>query len=102
MIKFDTAGFRSEFQLDIVNLKNQGLRKIGRWETNVGIQWKPGYRIPGVNDEKTLRDKHFLVLISLVCSINIINNICFSKFFKIYNLIDSSRRNRYNFKSFNY
>lgn len=68
MIKFDTAGFRSEFQLDIVNLENQGLRKVGRWETNVGIQWKPGYRIPGVDDEKSLRDKHFLVLISLVCS----------------------------------
>ncbi|XP_050461377.1 glutamate receptor ionotropic, kainate 2-like [Cataglyphis hispanica] len=65
MIKFDTAGFRSEFQLDIVNLKNQGLRKIGRWETNVGIQWKRGYRIPKVDDEKTLHDKHFLVLISL-------------------------------------
>lgn len=84
MIKFDTAGFRSEFQLDIVSLKNQGLRKIGRWETNVGIQWKPEHRIPGVDDEKTLRDKHFLVLISLVCSnINIIINIRFSKSFKI-------------------
>ncbi|XP_070167336.1 glutamate receptor ionotropic, kainate 2-like isoform X1 [Polyergus mexicanus] len=65
VIKFDTAGFRSEFQLDIVSLKNQGLRKIGRWETNIGIQWKPEHRIPGVDDEKTLRDKHFLVLISL-------------------------------------
>ncbi|XP_029164967.1 glutamate receptor ionotropic, kainate 2-like [Nylanderia fulva] len=65
MIKFDTAGFRSEFQLDIVNLEIQGLRKIGRWETNVGIQWKPRYKIPGVDDEKSLRDKHFLVLISL-------------------------------------
>lgn len=68
MIKFDTAGFRIEFQLDIVHLEYQGLRKIGRWETNVGIQWEPGHRIPGVNDEKSLRDKHFLVMISLVCS----------------------------------
>lgn len=67
MIKFDTAGFRSEFQLDILNLQNQGLQKVGKWETNFGIQWKPTYKILGVNDEKSLRDKHFLVLISLVC-----------------------------------
>ncbi|XP_072745112.1 glutamate receptor ionotropic, kainate 2-like isoform X2 [Anoplolepis gracilipes] len=65
MIKFDTAGFRSEFHLDILNLEKQGLRKIGRWETNFGIKWEPGHRIPGVDDEKSLRDKHFLVLISL-------------------------------------
>ncbi|EFN71373.1 Glutamate receptor, ionotropic kainate 2 [Camponotus floridanus] len=68
MIKFDTAGFRTEFQLDIVHLGYQGLRKIGTWETNVGIQWDPRHRIPEVNDEKSLRDKHFLVMISLVCS----------------------------------
>ncbi|XP_071628678.1 glutamate receptor ionotropic, kainate 2-like isoform X6 [Temnothorax longispinosus] len=65
LIRFDTAGFRTEFQLDIVNLGNGGLYKVGRWETNFGIQWKPGYRIPGVDDDKSLRDKHFLVLISL-------------------------------------
>ncbi|XP_071567599.1 glutamate receptor ionotropic, kainate 2-like isoform X7 [Temnothorax nylanderi] len=65
LIRFDTAGFRTEFQLDIVNLGNEGLYKVGRWETNFGIQWKPGYRIPGVDDDKSLRDKHFLVLISL-------------------------------------
>ncbi|RLU25956.1 hypothetical protein DMN91_002119 [Ooceraea biroi] len=35
MIKFDTAGFRSEFQLDIVTLSNKGLEKIGKWETNL-------------------------------------------------------------------
>ena len=67
-IKFNTAGFRSEFQLDILNLESQGLRKVGRWETNFGIQWNPGHRIFGMDDEKSLRDKHFLVLISLVRS----------------------------------
>ncbi|XP_011690717.1 PREDICTED: glutamate receptor ionotropic, kainate 2-like isoform X2 [Wasmannia auropunctata] len=65
VIKFDTAGFRSEFQLDVVNLGNEGLYKVGRWETNFGFQWKPGYRIPWIDDKKSLRDKHFLVLISL-------------------------------------
>lgn len=68
MIKFDTAGFRSEFQLDIVNLGNEGLHKVGIW-TNFGIQWEPRYRIPGLDDDKNLRDKHFRVLISLVCFI---------------------------------
>jgi len=69
-IKFDTAGFRTEFQ-DIINLGNEGLYKVGKWKTNFGFQWKPGYRIPGVDDNKSLRDKHFLVLISLVCSNNV-------------------------------
>lgn len=68
MIRFDTAGFRREFELDIVNLGNEGLYKVGKWKTNFGIQWHPGYRIPGVVDNKSLRNKHFLVLISLVCS----------------------------------
>ncbi|XP_011872397.1 PREDICTED: glutamate receptor ionotropic, kainate 2-like isoform X2 [Vollenhovia emeryi] len=65
MIRFDTAGFRSEFQLDIVNLGNEGLYKVGKWKTNFGIEWQPGHRIPGVDDDKSLRDKHFLVVISL-------------------------------------
>ncbi|EFN84995.1 Glutamate receptor, ionotropic kainate 2 [Harpegnathos saltator] len=64
-IRFDTNGFRSEFQLDIVNLEKQGLRKVGEWRTSGGIHWKPGYNIPGVDEEKSLRDKHFIVLISL-------------------------------------
>lgn len=68
MIRFDTAGFRSEFQLDIINLGNEGLYKIGKWETNVGIQWKPGYRIPEVDDNNNLLNKHFFILISLVRS----------------------------------
>ncbi|XP_026823599.1 glutamate receptor ionotropic, kainate 2 isoform X2 [Ooceraea biroi] len=65
MIKFDTAGFRSEFQLDIVTLSNKGLEKIGKWETNLGIHWKSGYIISEEDEEKTLRDTHFVVLISL-------------------------------------
>ncbi|XP_014479810.1 PREDICTED: glutamate receptor ionotropic, kainate 2-like [Dinoponera quadriceps] len=64
-IKFDTNGFRSEFQLDIVNLGKKGLRKVGEWKTNVGIQWESEYKIPGVDEGKSLRDKHFIVLISL-------------------------------------
>ncbi|KYN07451.1 Glutamate receptor, ionotropic kainate 2 [Cyphomyrmex costatus] len=64
IIRFDTAGFRSEFQLDVVSLGNEGLYKIGEWKTNFGFQWKPeDYRISGI--DKSLRDKHFLVLISL-------------------------------------
>ncbi|XP_028050144.1 glutamate receptor ionotropic, kainate 2 isoform X2 [Monomorium pharaonis] len=65
MIKFDTAGFRSEFQLDIINLGYKGLYKVGRWEPNSGFQWKPGYRIPGIDDNKSLRNQHFIILISL-------------------------------------
>ncbi|XP_011645300.1 glutamate receptor ionotropic, kainate 2-like isoform X1 [Pogonomyrmex barbatus] len=65
MIKFDTAGFRSEFELDIVNLGSQGLQKVGKWKTNFGFRWKSEHRIPGIDDEKSLRHKHFLVLIAL-------------------------------------
>ena len=31
-IKFDGAGFRSDFQLDIVELKRDGLVKVGSWD----------------------------------------------------------------------
>lgn len=68
IIKFDTAGFRTEFQLDIVTLNNKGLEKVGKWETNFGIDWKPEIIITEEDKQKTLRDRHFLVLISLVCS----------------------------------
>lgn len=70
MIKFDTAGFRSEFQMDILTLKKQGLQKIGIWKTDSGIEWN-GLRNKfrtAQNVEKNLSDKHFIVLISLVCS----------------------------------
>ncbi|XP_011157526.3 glutamate receptor ionotropic, kainate 2 isoform X2 [Solenopsis invicta] len=65
MIKFDTAGFRSEFQLDIINLGYEGLHKVGKWEPNLGFQWEPGYRISEIDDDKSLQHKHFVILISL-------------------------------------
>ncbi|KAG5316710.1 GRIK3 protein, partial [Acromyrmex insinuator] len=58
--------FQSEFQLDIVNLGNEELYKISEWKTNFSFQWKPEYRIPGV--DKSLGEKHFLILISSIRS----------------------------------
>ncbi|KAL0117227.1 hypothetical protein PUN28_010223 [Cardiocondyla obscurior] len=64
-IKFDTAGFRSEFELDIVTLGSKGLLKIGKWKPNFGIQWLRDYKNPKINVGENLSNKHFIVLISL-------------------------------------
>lgn len=69
MIKFDTAGFRTEFQIDILTLGKQRLEKIGMWKPDNGIEWTLKNRVRTLKDvEKNLSNKHFIVLISLVCS----------------------------------
>ncbi|XP_020295440.1 glutamate receptor ionotropic, kainate 2-like isoform X1 [Pseudomyrmex gracilis] len=66
MIKFDTAGFRTEFQVDILTLGKQGLEKIGTWKTDNGIEWILKNRVRTMKGvEKNLSNKHFIVLISL-------------------------------------
>ena len=38
-IKFDAAGFRSDFQLEIVELKKEGLVKVGSWDPTYGANF---------------------------------------------------------------
>nr|QHN69171.1 ionotropic receptor 2 [Sirex noctilio] len=65
LIKFDTAGFRSNFHLDIVQLNVNGLEKIGVWNSTNGIEWISKSPSRESFAEQSLRNKTFIVLISL-------------------------------------
>ncbi|KAG5338070.1 GRIK2 protein, partial [Acromyrmex heyeri] len=58
---YQYSGFATIWKFE-GNLGNEELYKIGEWKTNFSFQWKPEYRIPGV--DKSLGKKHFLILIS--------------------------------------
>ncbi|XP_011138744.1 glutamate receptor ionotropic, kainate 2-like isoform X1 [Harpegnathos saltator] len=66
LVKFDRDGFRSNIQLDIVRLSENGLIKSGVWNSSSGqnIDWLP--EITKKSDvELSLQNKTFIVLISL-------------------------------------
>ncbi|XP_076391777.1 glutamate receptor ionotropic, kainate 2 isoform X2 [Megachile rotundata] len=65
LIKFDTAGFRSDFQLDIVHVTETGLEKIGIWNSTNSIQWLPKAHTPSSDIEFSLQNKTFIVLIAI-------------------------------------
>ncbi|XP_050461328.1 glutamate receptor ionotropic, kainate 2-like isoform X2 [Cataglyphis hispanica] len=65
LVKFDRDGFRSNIQLDIVHLTENGLKKIGVWNSTNGknIDWLPDTKKSDV--ELNLQNRTFIVLISL-------------------------------------
>lgn len=65
LVKFDKDGFRSNIQLDILRLTENGLTKIGVWNSTSaeGIDWMRDIKKTDV--EVTLQNKTFTVLISL-------------------------------------
>ncbi|XP_024943092.1 glutamate receptor ionotropic, kainate 2 isoform X2 [Cephus cinctus] len=65
LIKFDTAGFLSNIQLDIIKLTTKGLTKVGYWNSTSGIEWIP--QKPDYEDleQSNLFNKTFIVLVSL-------------------------------------
>ncbi|XP_012273738.1 glutamate receptor ionotropic, kainate 2 [Orussus abietinus] len=65
LIKFDTSGFRSNFHLDIMQVTQQGLDKVGTWNSSNGIEWIHKTVIPEDPSEQSLQNKTFVVLISL-------------------------------------
>ena len=67
LVKFDTSGFRSDFQLDILNVGWDGIKKIGIWNSTTTIDWIPESSTYDQNADLTLRNITFRVLISLVC-----------------------------------
>ena len=67
LVKFDTSGFRSDFQLDILNLGWNGISKIGTWNSTTNIDWIPESSSIDPNAGLSLRNMTFRVLISLVC-----------------------------------
>ncbi|XP_076624322.1 glutamate receptor ionotropic, kainate 2 isoform X1 [Colletes latitarsis] len=65
LIKFDTAGFRSDFQLDVLRLAEDGLKKIGVWNSTNSIEWQPESEPPKSDAEFSLQNKTFIVLIAI-------------------------------------
>ncbi|XP_011705439.1 PREDICTED: LOW QUALITY PROTEIN: glutamate receptor ionotropic, kainate 4-like, partial [Wasmannia auropunctata] len=66
LVKFDRDGFRSNIELDIVRLTENGLIKIGGWNSTVGesIDWLP--EPPSKSEIKlNIQNKTFIVLIAL-------------------------------------
>lgn len=43
VIKFDNQGFRSNFELEIIELTKNGLQKIGSWNSTEGINFTRTY-----------------------------------------------------------
>lgn len=66
LIKFDTAGFRSDFQLDVLRLTEDGLKKIGMWNSTNSIEWQPESDPPKSEMEFNLQNKTFIILIAIV------------------------------------
>lgn len=66
LIKFDTAGFRSNFQLDIVRVTENGLKKIGIWNSTNDVEWLLEARPQKSEEELSLQNKTFLILIAIV------------------------------------
>lgn len=66
LIKFDTAGFRSDFQLDVIRVAEDGVKKIGTWNSTNSIEWLPENRPINSDIEFSLQNKTFIVLIAIV------------------------------------
>ena len=65
-IKFDGAGFRSDFQLDIVELKRDGLVKVGAWDPTNGANFTRNYSKTTTEVVESLHNKTLIVSTILV------------------------------------
>lgn len=64
-IHFDQKGYRSDFQVEIVELATDGLRRIGTWNTTFGLYLARAH--PQIDESVlSLRNKTFVVLTALV------------------------------------
>lgn len=67
LIKFHTNGFRSDFQLDIVKLDENGLGLLGSWNsTSNEIEWSKSQEATVTEGEMDMANQTFKVLIALV------------------------------------
>lgn len=65
-IHFDQKGHRSNYQVEVIELATDGIRKIGTWNTTDGLYLARAH--PSVDESVlSLRNKTFIVLTALVC-----------------------------------
>ncbi|XP_018324825.1 glutamate receptor ionotropic, kainate 2-like [Agrilus planipennis] len=65
IIKFDNKGFRSDFSLDVVELNQDGLIKIGDWNSTEGLKISRVYPEAIPTNELSLRNRTFVVITAL-------------------------------------
>ncbi|XP_018340936.1 PREDICTED: glutamate receptor ionotropic, kainate 2-like isoform X2 [Trachymyrmex septentrionalis] len=67
LVKFDRDGLRSNVKLDIVRLTENGLIKIGEYNSTAGenIEWLPNISTQKSDPKLNIQNKTFIVLISL-------------------------------------
>ena len=65
-IKFDGAGFRSDFTLDNVELEREGLVKVGTWDPSNGANFTRNYSKTTTEVVESLQNKTLIVSTILV------------------------------------
>lgn len=71
-IQFDQHGNRENFQLEVLELASEGLKKVGTWNATKGIQSSRGKTFDsGSTDVDVLRNKTLIILTVLVSLFNI-------------------------------
>ena len=67
-IKFDSLGFRSDFDLDVIELKKEGLVKVGSWNQGVGVNFTRNYTESYTEIVESLHNKTLKITTILVSS----------------------------------
>lgn len=63
-VKFDNRGYRTNFNIDVIELTSSGVVKVGTWDTTRGLNIT---RPPVVEDlSGSLKNKTFIVIITVV------------------------------------
>lgn len=67
LVKFDRDGFRNNIELDIVRLTENGLTKIGEWNSIAGksIDWLPEINTQKSDFKLNIQNRTLIVLISM-------------------------------------
>ncbi|XP_023349760.1 glutamate receptor ionotropic, kainate 2 isoform X2 [Eurytemora carolleeae] len=60
-VSFDAAGFRSNFNLEIVELRKEGLTKVGSWESGTGTNFSRNYTEQYSEIVESLHNKTLIV-----------------------------------------
>lgn len=66
MIKFNTEGFRSDFQLNVYELREGAITDIGTWNTTSGLAVVQKSVDEKIFEDDSLRNKTFIVITTLV------------------------------------
>lgn len=75
VIKFDNQGFRTDFELDVVEVNKEGLYKIGTWNSSQGINFTRSFVEAYSNIVDNLHNKTLVVTLILVSAFALANNI---------------------------